>query len=191
MSLYNRHQLALILALVLAAAAGLAIGHWRRAHPELAMELESLGRPVDTASAAAAVRQPDSPNAYRSHHERRARHPSEEPRTRTDHRGHQERTGPDHATARTATVALPIAPDGAVPVTTDTRGAGTSGPVNLNHATAAELARLPGVGPLLAERIVEARASSGRFASIDELRRVAGFGRGKLERVRTLLFVEQ
>jgi competence protein ComEA len=63
--------------------------------------------------------------------------------------------------------------------------------VNLNHATAAELARLPGVGPLLAERIVEARASSGRFASIDELRRVAGFGRGKLERVRTLLFVEQ
>jgi competence ComEA-like helix-hairpin-helix protein len=192
MSLYNRHQLALILALLAAAAAGLAVGHWRRAHPEFAMELESLGRPVDTAStAAAAVRHPGSPDAYRLRHERRARHPGEEPGTRADHRGHQERTGDDHVPARTEPVAVPIAPDGGAPVTTDTPGARTSGPVNVNRATAAELARLPGIGPVLAERIVEARASSGRFASIDELRRVAGVGRWKLERVRTLIFVEQ
>jgi competence protein ComEA len=62
--------------------------------------------------------------------------------------------------------------------------------VDLNRASAAELARLPGVGPVLAERIVEVRASAGPFASVDELQRVAGFGRWKLERMRTLVVVE-
>jgi DNA uptake protein ComE-like DNA-binding protein len=45
MTLYTRHQLALILLLTAAAGAGLAVDHWRRARPELAARLEALDRP--------------------------------------------------------------------------------------------------------------------------------------------------
>ncbi len=44
MSLYTRHQLALLLLLVAAAGAGLAVDHWRRAHPDVAEGLELLDR---------------------------------------------------------------------------------------------------------------------------------------------------
>lgn len=44
MSLYTHHQLALLLALIGAAGAGLGIDHWRRAHPDVAEGLELLDR---------------------------------------------------------------------------------------------------------------------------------------------------
>jgi DNA uptake protein ComE-like DNA-binding protein len=43
-SLYTRHQLVLLLALIGAAGAGLGIDHWRRAHPDVAEGLELLDR---------------------------------------------------------------------------------------------------------------------------------------------------
>ncbi|HUF93307.1 MAG TPA: helix-hairpin-helix domain-containing protein [Candidatus Limnocylindria bacterium] len=43
-SLYSRHQLVLLLALIGAAGAGLGIDHWRRAHPDVAEGLELLDR---------------------------------------------------------------------------------------------------------------------------------------------------
>src|SRR5690349_936372 len=43
-------------------------------------------------------------------------------------------------------------------------------PLDLNQASAADLDRLPGIGPVLARRIVEHRQQAGRFRSIDELR---------------------
>ncbi len=49
-------------------------------------------------------------------------------------------------------------------------------PVNLNTATAAQLEELPGVGPVLAQRIVDWRTEHGRFASADELGEVSGIG---------------
>jgi competence protein ComEA len=61
-------------------------------------------------------------------------------------------------------------------------GAGGSGPgaggglVNLNTATAAELEELPGVGPVLAQRILDWRTEHGRFMSVDELGEVSGIG---------------
>jgi competence protein ComEA len=55
-------------------------------------------------------------------------------------------------------------------------GAGASGPVNLNSATAAQLEDLPGVGPVLAQRIIDWRTEHGRFASVDELGEVSGIG---------------
>jgi competence protein ComEA len=57
-------------------------------------------------------------------------------------------------------------------------GAGTdsSGRVNLNSATAAQLEELPGVGPVLAGRIIDWRTEHGRFASVDELGEVSGIG---------------
>ena len=49
--------------------------------------------------------------------------------------------------------------------------------IDVNAADAAELERLPGVGPTLAQRIVEERAAHGRFDSAEELSRVRGIGR--------------
>lgn len=48
--------------------------------------------------------------------------------------------------------------------------------VNLNTATQAELESLPGVGPSLAQAILEQRESSGGFTSVDQLRSVHGIG---------------
>ena len=56
-------------------------------------------------------------------------------------------------------------------------GAGASGGrVDLNSATAAQLEELPGVGPVLAQRIIAWRTEHGRFASVDELGEVSGIG---------------
>jgi competence protein ComEA len=52
----------------------------------------------------------------------------------------------------------------------------SGGPLNLNTATAAELDALPGIGPVLADRIVEHRTSQGPFRSIEELDDVPGIG---------------
>ena len=54
--------------------------------------------------------------------------------------------------------------------------AGGVGPVNLNSANAAQLEELPGVGPVLAQRIIDWRTEHGRFASVDELGEVSGIG---------------
>jgi competence protein ComEA len=59
--------------------------------------------------------------------------------------------------------------------------AATGGLINLNLATADDL---PGVGPELASRIVDWRDANGRFATVDDLRNVAGFGEKKLEALR-------
>ncbi|HEY3120550.1 MAG TPA: helix-hairpin-helix domain-containing protein [Vicinamibacteria bacterium] len=51
-----------------------------------------------------------------------------------------------------------------------------TGKVNLNAATAAQLATLPGIGPKVAARIVEYRQKSGGFKSAQELLNVQGVG---------------
>mgnify|MGYP002631258613 CR=1 FL=1 len=61
--------------------------------------------------------------------------------------------------------------------------------VNLNSANALELALLPGVGPVLASRIVEDRVSRGVFESVDDLQRVRGIGSGKLAGIREMAVV--
>lgn len=48
--------------------------------------------------------------------------------------------------------------------------------IHLNTATAAELERLPGIGPVLAERIVEYRTAHGPFTHLDQLHEVKGVG---------------
>ncbi len=53
--------------------------------------------------------------------------------------------------------------------------------LDLNTATAEELALLPGVGPALARRLVEAREATGRFASWDQVDDVPGVGAAKLQ----------
>ncbi len=53
---------------------------------------------------------------------------------------------------------------------------GVGGPVNLNTATAQDLDTLPGIGPVLAQRIVAHRSEQGLFRSVDELDDVPGIG---------------
>lgn len=58
-------------------------------------------------------------------------------------------------------------------------GTTAGGLVDLNRATAADLDQLPGIGPVLAERVVDWRTEHGGFASIDQLREVPGIGESK------------
>ncbi|MFJ1645628.1 helix-hairpin-helix domain-containing protein [Streptomyces sp. NPDC088258] len=56
-------------------------------------------------------------------------------------------------------------------------GAGAAGgPLSLNTATPEQFDTLPGVGPVLAQRIVDYRTRHGGFRSVDELREVSGIG---------------
>ena len=59
--------------------------------------------------------------------------------------------------------------------------------VHLNSASAKQLDALDGIGPALAQRIVDYRASHGGFGSIDELDEVSGIGPVRLESLRPQL----
>jgi len=63
----------------------------------------------------------------------------------------------------------------------------TEGPIDLDVATAAELDRLPGIGPALAARIVANRDSLGPFGSLAELDRVRGIGPALCKRLQPIV----
>lgn len=65
-----------------------------------------------------------------------------------------------------------------------------TGPIDVNHATAAELRRLPGIGPTLSQRIIQTREQQP-FRSVEDLRRVRGIGVKTLERLRPHVVVSQ
>lgn len=68
-------------------------------------------------------------------------------------------------------------------------GGDTSGKININTATATQLETLPGIGPALAQRIVDFRASNGPFASVDAIDDVSGIGPSTLANIRDLITV--
>uniref|UniRef100_UPI00117DB2E8 ComEA family DNA-binding protein n=1 Tax=Streptomyces griseus TaxID=1911 RepID=UPI00117DB2E8 len=55
-------------------------------------------------------------------------------------------------------------------------GPAPSAPLSLNTATAEQLETLPGVGPVLAQHMIDYRTENGGFRSVDELRQVNGIG---------------
>jgi competence protein ComEA len=75
------------------------------------------------------------------------------------------------------------------PGTAATPGHGPPGKVNLNTATLQELDSLPGVGPVLAQRILDHRESSGGFRSVGDLRNVDGIGASRFEDLKDLVTI--
>ena len=61
------------------------------------------------------------------------------------------------------------------------------GKVNLNTATQTEIEGLPGVGPTMAQHILQWRAKNGRFQSVDQLREVDGIGPTRFDRLKDLV----
>jgi competence protein ComEA len=84
-------------------------------------------------------------------------------------------------------VAVPGAP--AVADGSGTGAAAAGAPVNLNTATAAQFDALPGVGPVLAQHIVDWRTQHGRFTSVDQLREVSGIREAKFADLKSLVTV--
>lgn len=63
------------------------------------------------------------------------------------------------------------------------------GVVDLNQATADELEALPGIGAVLAQRVIAFRESAGRFRTVEDLRGVKGIGAKKFDRLKPLVTV--
>lgn len=101
---------------------------------------------------------------------------------------------PSSPPSRTTPPTAPTSGGGAPPTAgatdaTDRATDASAAPVDLNRAGAAELQTLRGIGPALAERILELRRAKGRFRSVDELLEVRGIGPRTLERLRGRLRV--
>ena len=70
-----------------------------------------------------------------------------------------------------------------------TGGAVAGALVNVNSAIATELEELPGIGEVIAQRIIDYRTENGPFATVDELLDVSGIGDAILESIRELVTV--
>ena len=69
-------------------------------------------------------------------------------------------------------------------------GTNSSGLININTASSVLLDTLPGIGPVLAERIIEYRETNGPFAAVEDLGNVEGIGSKTLLEILNLITVE-
>lgn len=76
----------------------------------------------------------------------------------------------------------------ATPIATSSISSSSS-KMNVNTADAPELEDLPGIGPSLAQQIIEYRQEHGPFISIEDLLKVSGIGPTKLEQIKDLIVV--
>ncbi|MET7423085.1 ComEA family DNA-binding protein [Dactylosporangium sp. NPDC005555] len=81
-------------------------------------------------------------------------------------------------------VGVPAPPGAAGAPGRGSGGGGGGGPVNLNTATIAELQTLPGIGEVLAQRIIEYRDRHGGFRAVTDLRQVEGIGDAKFAQLK-------
>lgn len=62
--------------------------------------------------------------------------------------------------------------------------------ININNASEAEISTLPGIGPVLAKRIVDYRNLNGLFKTADELRGVSGIGEKRFAEIKELIIIK-
>lgn len=72
---------------------------------------------------------------------------------------------------------------------TSAPGSGLTTKVNINLAAADDLDALPGIGPVLAKRIVDFRAKNGKFKTVNDLGQVSGIGPTVLSNIKDLVTV--
>lgn len=75
------------------------------------------------------------------------------------------------------------------PVTQSSGSGVPVGPLDLNTATVSDLDGLPGIGPVLAQRVVDWRTAHGGFTSVDQLRQISGLGGKKYDALAPLVRV--
>ena len=63
----------------------------------------------------------------------------------------------------------------------------TGGSISINTATAAQLESLPGIGPVMAGRIISYRLAHGAFTALADLRNVSGMGAAKYQEIQSLI----
>lgn len=159
---YPGPQLRLLILLALTLLMGLGVREWRAGFPDAAQRLERFDREEDAAilpEPVPARPAPASPSAPR--------------------------------------VGAPVGPDALPRVSESSRPAPglapapvpAADPLDVNRADVPALARLPGVSPALAQRIVEERERRGRFDSPEALRYVLGMGPKKLAAIRPFITV--
>lgn len=78
----------------------------------------------------------------------------------------------------------------AAPEETETEPEGMASRVNLNTADAAALESLPGIGPALAQRIIDYRTANGPFQTTAEIQDVRGIGAGIYAKIKDSITVE-
>ncbi|HEY7253834.1 MAG TPA: helix-hairpin-helix domain-containing protein [Methylomirabilota bacterium] len=163
---YALPQLRLLILLAFTLLVGLGVREWRAGFPDAAERFERFDR-EDAVSPL--VPDADAPPAGAA--------PREAPGRPT----------PPAPAAR----AMPgrVTPAPATPVPVPAAPPPPAEPLDVNRADATELARLPGVGAGLAQRIVEERERRGRFDSPEALRYVLGMGPKKLAAIRRFITV--
>lgn len=86
-------------------------------------------------------------------------------------------------------VYVPRIGEAPTPIPREGEGPSVVWPININTATQAELELLPGIGPALAQRIIEYRETHGPFATIEEIQNVSGIGSATFENIKDLITV--
>ena len=72
---------------------------------------------------------------------------------------------------------------------TQTDAPSTDGKIDINTASLAQLQLLPGVGPSLAQRIIDYRKQNGPFRTIEDIMNVTGIGEKKFEQIKDYIKV--
>jgi hypothetical protein len=210
---YRRQELAVVLLLAGSLVAGLAVEAWHRRAPALLDRLEaepprlaarargsSAARPPVVAGPGAGERHTRAPAgvgpawstpARREPARHRPASPTGDRPAPPTRRAPASPTGDRPAPpTRNHPVPPTRCPPGGAPAPGISPPPSPAQPLDVNRATAAELARLPGIGPRLAARLLARReALGGSFGSFEDFARTPGLGRERAADLRPLVWV--